>query len=201
MSSEQARELLSELADWLRFEGSEPVEWVVCGGMAMALQGLDLRTTRDVDVIGPWDRGLMQVTYADVFPEKVRKCIGKVAEAHPELAGMKGDWINLGPRKLALWGLPEGYEKRLTAMRFGDRLTLHLLGREDLLPLKLYAAADELAGRQSVHIHDLKVLKPTYKEVEKALEWVLKLPDIESKKVALQTVVEELGYEDLAIYI
>jgi hypothetical protein len=197
----QIGDLLSEFADWLAFENCEPVAWVVCGGTALALQNLMRRTTKDVDVIGAWDQTLLQIKSIQKFPDKVQDCIRKVAQAHPELQGMNERWINLGPANLAKLGLPAGYENRLMTVRFKDRLILHLLGREDLLSLKLYAAADDLAGRQSVHAGDLKQLKPTYEELDKALNWVLKLPNIDSKKIELQSIVQELGYDDLAIYI
>ena len=55
MTPETLVQLLKELSEWLEFEGVEPVEWVVCGGVALALQNLQLRTTRDVDVLGNWN--------------------------------------------------------------------------------------------------------------------------------------------------
>lgn len=201
LSPEKTRSLLHELADWLLFEGCEPLELVVCGGTALLLQGLALRTTRDVDVLGQWTPTLMQATCIEAFPEKVRLCIARVAENHPELEGMKEDWVNLGPRRLARWGLPAGYEQRLTTVRFNDRLTLKLLSRLDLMPLKLYAAADDLGLRQQIHLADLKALKPTFEELDVALDLVRKLPGIDEKRVQLEAIVEELGYDDLAIYI
>lgn len=201
MSPELARTLLQELADWLLFEQCDPVEWVVCGGTALSLQNLATRTTKDVDVVGPWDATLMQVTCIQRFPEKVELCIRRVAQRHPELDGMSENWINLGPRRLAEWGLPKGYEQRLIPIRFNDRLTLQLLHRVDLLPLKLYAASDDLGERQAVHVRDLKQLRPTFEELDNALQWVLALPDIDQRRVQLQSLVEELGYEDLASYI
>ncbi len=199
--SQFARTLLEELADWLVYEDCQPVEWVVCGGVALALQDLTARSTRDVDVIGQWDAVLMQITRVEEFPQKVRYCIGQVAKAHPELKGMNEHWVNLGPRRLAEWGLPRGFEQRMTKVQFKDRLTLHLLGRADLIPLKLYAAADDLASRQRIHMSDLRLLKPTFDELDVALAWVLSLPDIDAKKIELQSIVEELGHGDLADYI
>jgi len=52
MSGDMLKTLLEELAEWFEFEDCEPVEWVVCGGVAMTLQDLNPRTTRDVDVLG-----------------------------------------------------------------------------------------------------------------------------------------------------
>jgi len=193
--------LLEELAQWLDFEDCEPVEWVVCGGVALALQGLQSRTTRDVDVLGNWVHQSMVIACIEDFPEKVKTCIQRVADNHPELAGLSARWVNLGPARLARFGLPEGFERRLMAVRFGNRLTLQLLSRQDLLPLKLYAAADDLGRRQQVHEQDLKAMSPTFGELDGAINWLRKLPDFEEKRVQLKDVVRSLGYDDLSYYV
>ena len=46
-----ASPLLRELNDALALEGAAPVEWIICGGTALQIQGLAQRTTRDIDVI------------------------------------------------------------------------------------------------------------------------------------------------------
>jgi len=201
MSHNVLRNLLEELAEWLEFEDCDPVEWVVCGGLALTLHGLQTRTTRDVDVLGGWNEHGLEVACIDEFPENVKACIERVAEGHPELSGLGARWINLGPSKLAQWGLPEGFEQRLVPVGISDRLTLHLLGRQDLLPLKLYAAADEFGPRQDIHFGDLQVLNPTFDELDKAVGWMRTLPDFEEKRTELKEVVRRLGYDDLAYYV
>jgi hypothetical protein len=109
------------------------------------------------------------------------------------------DALNLGPKKRAEFGLPTGFEQRLKILKFGKSLTLHLLGRADLLPLKLYAASDEFGRRQEVHFQDLKVLTPTFDELDHGIEWMRALPDFRTKRTELQTVLERLGYDDLAL--
>lgn len=193
--------LLDELAQWLEFEDAEPVEWVVCGGAAMALQNLNPRTTQDVDVLCVWNSARMEIACIDDFPPKVKVCIRRVVENHPELVGLGEKWINLGPSRLARLGLPKGFEQRWTTIKFRERLTLCLLGRVDLLPLKLYAAADELGPRQEVHFQDLRVLRPSFDELDAAVGWVRTLPDFEEKRPAVRAVVERLGYDDLAYYV
>lgn len=193
------RSLLEELADWFAFEGCEPVEWVVCGGAAMGLQGLRSRTTRDVDVLGEWDGTVLELV--EDFPPVVTKCIEKVTEKHSELRGLGANWINLGPRRLVAYGLPSGFEQRMTSLRFGQHLTLHLLGRSDLLALKLYAAADERGPRQEIHVQDIEALRPTFRELDTAVDWIRGLPDFEEKRLALKEVARELGHDDLAYYI
>ena len=169
MSHSMLRTLLEELAEWLAFEDCEPVEWLVCGGLALTLQGLQSRTTQDVDVLGEWNARKAQVACIEDFPEKVKACIERVAADHPELSSLGSRWINLGPSQLARWGLPQGFEKRLVTVAISDRLTLHLLGRDGLLPLKLYAAADEFSPRQDIHFADLLALNPTFEELDKAV--------------------------------
>src|SRR5215212_11592543 len=104
-------DILNELASWLEFHGCQPIQWVVCGGVAMALQQLSQRPTVDVDVLGEWNPEMMEIIQIDEFPEKVKTCIRRVVEIHPELSGLKMNWVNLGPRRLVTSGLPKGFEK------------------------------------------------------------------------------------------
>jgi len=102
---------------------------------------------------------------------------------------------------LAQAGLPKGFADRLRELRVGNRLTLRLLGRQDLLALKLYAAADEHGPRQEVHFADLKGLTPTYDELDGAVEWIRTRRDFEEKRHAVKHAIERPGHEDLAYYV
>jgi hypothetical protein len=201
MSTDTLAALLEELAEWLEFEGVEPIEFLVCGGVAMALQNLNNRTTRDVDVLGEWRQGFAEVICITDFSSSVKSCIRRVAQSHPELQGFNEDWVNLGPKHLANHGLPAGFGSRLRTIRFGKTLTLHLLGRTDLIPLKLYAASDRFSPRQNIHFDDLKLLNGSFDELDKALEWVRTLPDFEEKRPEIQNVLERLGHDDLTAYV
>jgi hypothetical protein len=143
LTSNDILRLLQELDQWMKLEDCSPVDWVVCGGAALGLQGLQNRPTRDVDVLGRWN-GPLSVVGIESFPQSVLACITRVADNHGELAGLGPNWVNLGPCDLAKEGLPEGFASRLKDLRVGEKLMLRLLGRQDLLALKLYAAADEL---------------------------------------------------------
>jgi hypothetical protein len=202
LSPNNVKALLDELADWLEFDGIEPIDLLVCGGTAMGLQNLHDRPTEDVDVLGHWNRQLVAVACMDDFPEKVKACIHRVAANHPELQGFK-NWVNLGPQHLARQGLPRGYQSRLRSMTFGKAglLTLRLLDRRDLIPLKLYAPADRFSPRQETHFDDLRLLKPTFDETDKAIDWIRTLKDFQEKRPELQSVLERLGYDDLAGYV
>jgi hypothetical protein len=201
MTRDAILRLLQELDEWMEFEDCPPVDWVVCGGAALGLQGLQDRPTRDVDVLGRWDDAVADVAGIETFPDEMVACIRRVADNHPELAGMGQNWVNLGPRALVKAGLPEGFAGRLQVLRVGKRLTLHLLGRQDLLALKLYAAADDRGGRREIHFADLKGLAPTYDELDWAVEWLRTLKDFEEKRLVVKDVIERLGYEDLAYYV
>ena len=161
-----------------------------------------LASPEDVDVLGNWDSQQGTIQCIGEFDEGIRECIEKVASEHHGLDVKKG-WVNLGPSDIARRGLPVGFEERATRMEFGEKgnLVLHLLGRQDLLSLKLCAASDDLGPRQNVHITDLKTLSPRYEEIEVALEWLKGRSDYYEKQPALESVVEELGYDDLTYYI
>ena len=201
MTRDAILRLLQELDQWMELEDCPPVDWVVCGGAALGLQELQDRPTRDVDVLGRWDETILDVAGIETFPEAMVACIKRVVDNHPELAGMGQNWINLGPRALVKAGLPKGFADRLHELRIGNRLMLHLLGRQDLLALKLYAAADEHGQRQEIHFADLKGLAPTFEELDWAVEWLRTLRDFEEKRPAVKYVIERLDYEDLAYYV
>jgi hypothetical protein len=201
MTRDAILRLLQELDQWMEQEDCPPVDWVVCGGAALGLQELQDRPTRDVDVLGQWDEAVLDVVGIETFPKEMVACIQRVVDSHPELAGIGQNWINLGPRALVQAGLPDGFADRLHVYRIGNRLTLHLLGRLDLLALKLYAAADPLGRRQEIHFADLKGLAPTFDELDRAVDWLRTLGDFEEKRPAVKNVLQRLDYEDLAYYV
>ena len=71
---------------------------------------------------------------------------------------------NLGPGRLAERGLPPGFAERLHVVRFGEKLTLRLLGRQDLLALKVVTAV-----RTSILLQASKVTESGVAELRKAL--------------------------------
>ena len=201
LSSDDILRLLQELNQWMELEDCQAVDWVVCGGAALGLQDLQRRATQDVDVLGRWDEEMLSVVSIESFPDNVIACISRVAANHPELAGLGQNWVNLGARSLAQEGLPEGFVGRLREMRVGNRLTLRLLGRRDLLALKLYAAPDDQGARQEIHYDDLKGLAPTFDELDFAVEWIRTRRDFHETSIAVKHVLKRLGYEGLAYYV
>ena len=51
------------------------------------------------------------------------------------------DWLNPGPASMMDFGLPPGFERRVSVRTYGG-LEVHVAGRADLICFKLYAAVD-----------------------------------------------------------
>lgn len=119
-----------------------PVHLVLTGGSALILAGHVDRHTGDVDAI-----------HADPKLSAIRNDIEGVAEE----IGVQGDWLNDGARAW-LDVLPKDFKKR--TRRIGDfgRLTVDILGRRDLILLKL------AAGRPR-DLDDVSGLRPTAAEI------------------------------------
>jgi hypothetical protein len=91
-------------------------------------------------------------------------------------------------------GSAEG--KRLHAVEYGPRLTIHYLNRWDQVHFKLYAAADDGPGGR--HFADLRALKPTRAELESAARWAKSHDPSEGFRKVLKGCLEHLGHEDVA---
>lgn len=92
-------------------------------------------------------------------------------------------------------GLPTGFSGRLTAKKYGSRLTVHFIGRLDQIHFKLYAAADQ---RDGTHLNDLKALHPNAAELEAAARWAMTQDVSEGFKMILQELLAQLGHESIA---
>lgn len=109
--------------------------------------------------------------------------------------GLASDWLNDGPADLLRWGLPPGCEQRLQPKTYGPTLTVHFLGRPDLICLKLYAYADSQTLR---HRQDLIALQATTTELAWAAQWVLTHDDSEAFVFLLRGALTALGAPDVA---
>lgn len=192
MSSE-IEAMLKALGEQLSAAGAAPAELVVCGGSAMNFQGFVARPTKDVDVVALLEPGA---------PEKhfllARPLPSQVIEARDRVAcdfGVSPEWLNNGPTDLVTWGLPPGCEERLVGRSFGDRLTVYFLGRYDLICLKLYALADNMAAR---HMQDLQAMKPSSEELESAARWTMTHDDSVAFAQLLKKALRALGADDVA---
>lgn len=166
--SDDIETALSMLAATLEARGVAAVELVVIGGAAFNLLGLTIRPTKDVDVLAlckdPESGGSPILVKHKPLPGPVLSAAAFVADA----LGLPPGWLNAGPADLLDGRLPDGFEGRLTVRRFGSRLAIHTPAREDLICLKVYAAADTGVGR---HTQDLDALRPTCDELVAGARW------------------------------
>ena len=131
------------------------LEAVVIGGAALGLLGVVTRQTRDCDILHP----KLPKTIRDAAQEFAR-----TRSAEGDL--LTDDWLNNGPSSLTDV-LPPGWKDRLQIAYKGKALTLHCLGRLDLLRSKLFALCD-----RGTDIQDCIALAPTNAELEQIKPWL-----------------------------
>lgn len=169
-----------------------PMEIVVCGGAALSLMRLVLRTTKDVDVVALARGG--HLYSPDPLPEGLRRAVAEAAED----LGLSDNWLNNGPScgegGLFQMGLPDGLAQRLHSVSYGPSLTVHLIDRIDQIHFKLYAATD----RGGYHIEDLLALAPTADEIERAARWAMSQDVSEGFAMILKDLLRMLEYAETA---
>ena len=167
---------------------------VVCGGSALIALGLIKRTTRDVDVLA-----LVNSSGDMISPDPLPSYLLDAAKEVARDLGLSENWLNNGPSSDAggifQLGLPEGIAGRLYARSYGDRLSVHFIGRLDQIHLKLYAAADSGEG---THLDDLLSLKPDDVELEAAARWAMTHDISPGFRMILKDMLRQLGYESVA---
>lgn len=163
LQRERLEEALETLGALLRARRT-PFEVLVVGGSGLLLLGLIDRPTGDLDVIALRPGGTFQKVEA--LPEALDTAVRQVGAA----LGLADRWLNTGPSSLMDFGLPSGWEGRLTTRRFGA-LSVHLASRQDQICLKLYAAVDR--GPDDKHYRDLQSLDPTREELVFAGKWAV----------------------------
>lgn len=187
-------ELLAAMGEHLTTLAAAPIDLVVCGGAAMNALGFVARPTKDVDVVALLESLSVdekRLVTAKPLPESVLEARRRVAADF----NVPENWLNDGPADLLRWGLPEGCEQRLVSRPYGTHLTLHFLGRFDLICLKLYAWSDTGTPR---HGKDLKALAPTSPELLLASQWVLSHNEPEGFLPLLNHALTVLGASDVA---
>lgn len=156
-------EAFSRLGEFLKEEGIA-LRLVVVGGAALNLLGLVSRTTTDADVIAV-ERGGKLVAPSDLPP-----ALAQGAAAVAASLRLSPDWLNTGPALQMRFGLPPGFQERITWLEF-DTLHVGLASRLDLITLKLFAAVDHWPAR-GVHYRDLVALAPEIREMTLGADWV-----------------------------
>lgn len=144
-------------------------EFVVIGSSSLLLQGISIRPTNDVDVLGRVGGG-GTVESMSPLPSQVLDAAQAVASA----LAMEGDWFG-DDRTIGIVeaGLPEGFVARLTRLQIGPALSLLLPARRDLIAFKIDAGANsgDVLGN-SKHHEDLEALAPTDEELDLAITWM-----------------------------
>jgi Nucleotidyltransferase of unknown function (DUF6036) len=142
---------------------------VVVGGAALALAGHVGRTTQDVDVYARVEqRGTASlVLSAQPLPPSLARAAATVARDF----GMPADWMNSVVSPAHLVDPPDALLEDLAWRRFGA-LRVGVAGRRTLIALKLHAVVDR--DRDSVHLQDLRALRPSDAELASARAWVVR---------------------------
>ena len=186
--------ILSALGEQLEDLLDELVEILVCGGSALNVLGLVQRATEDVDVLAYVKRNKT----GEVSLVKAEPLIDELAEAAKKVArdfNLPEKWLNPGPTSAVDFGLPDGLLERVITRKYGRKLIVHYLGRYDQIHFKLYAAVDQGAGK---HLDDLLVLKPTSDELGNAARWTMTHDISEGFKQNLKSLLNYLGFKDVA---
>jgi hypothetical protein len=190
LNKDMLEQALTLLEEKLEFDHAEPASLVVCGGSSLIALGLVNRTTKDVDVLALMDdQG--RLLPAQPLPEAVIRAVAEIAGQ----LDLDPKWLNGGPTDLLKWGLPGGFQDRLTQRIHGQRLTVWYISRLDQIHFKVFAAADAGPGR---HVNDLLALNPSQTELLTAARWALTQDASEGFVMILKEMLRELGYEDLA---
>lgn len=185
---------LSALGEHLESLADKPIELLICGGSALIVLGLVQRTTKDVDILARVKHnpaGDIEFINAKPLDEPLVTASRIVARDF----NLPDNWINTGPTSAVDLGLPEGIMERVLTQKHGGKLTVHFLGRYDQIHFKLYASADQGAGK---HFDDLLALGPTADELENAARWSMTHDESEGFRQILKELLKHMGYGDVA---
>lgn len=181
-----AHELLTALGEQLA-AARHAYELVVIGGSGLLALGILDRATHDVDVLALRTRG--SLVKAEPLPAALVTARDRVSRDFD----VPTTWLNAGPSGLIDLGLPQGFEDRLTARRYGDALTVHLASRLDQIHFKLYALVDQGPGK---HESDLRAMAPTSDELTRAARWTRTHDPSPGFNDMLTRALRHLGVDD-----
>ena len=151
------------------------------GGAALILMGVIDRATQDVDCLEP------------DLPEPVRQAAEAFASSYRGAGSpLRKDWLNEGPKALRN-DLPAGWQDRVVLLLERPGLSLHTLGRLELLATKLFAYCDRQQDEG-----DCLALKPTFDELNRCLGWLSERDGHpqwpKHVRLSLHALAERLGY-------
>jgi len=186
--------VLSALSEQIAELGAGNLAILVCGGAALNVLGYISRTTKDIDVVAivEQDRsGGLALKKSITFEPAVIEAARKVQRDFD----LGENWLNLGPVSMVDLGLPDGLLQRVTTQKYGQCLTVHYLSRYDQIHFKLYAVADQAAGK---HLDDLLALRPTASEIEAAALWCLTHDPSAPFRAILKDCLKTIGFSNVA---
>jgi hypothetical protein len=190
----QIQAALSRVGRRLALADAGEYALLICGGSALNLAGLVDRPTRDVDVLG-LVKGKKTLVLAEILPEEVLRAAQWVAAD----LSLPDDWLNDSAFAIHWLGLPAGILKRADRCEFGPCLKVYVMGRQDQVALKLYAALDRQKGRR--HLQDLDAIDPTPAEMEFAVHWLLNRKTSPEFRRAIRKISNALGFSKLPTFL
>lgn len=179
MNNISSQTFLSNLFKELDCLIEDKIDVYVIGGANLIAQGINNRTTMDIDVI-----------YPETFSSALEDTIVQIAKQK----GLDEKWMNTGPSRDAKY-LNDGWIERSTLFFNGKSLNVWMVHREDMICLKLTAALD----RQIPDQVDLLMMKPSDSEWEVARLWAREYDGNPSWPKLIDDLVielkEKLSYE------
>lgn len=165
MDGKKAEQMLAALGEVLEKQNAKIVDIVVCGGMALVLQGMTDRRTRDIDGLG------LVVDNGGTLKLK-KPLVGKqFSDAVERVGAVYGEGKNwFGFAAIVLHDdttLPAGLVKRAMVKQYGSRL--RLCSRQDMVCLKMWAALN----RSGPDMGDLMDMGTSEEEAEAGFKWCL----------------------------
>jgi len=183
-----AEKLLRALGSALEKTDVERVDILICGSIALILQSIINRRTRDIDGVAFVVLRDGELLPGSPLPEPAfRQAMEQVATVH----NVQRNWLSFQSRSLIDDGLPPGIIERAVVREFGSKLTIRLVSRRDMVFLKMKAAA----SRGEPDISDLTELKATAEEAQAGFQWCLEQG---YPRADLINVLENIGHGDLA---
>jgi len=190
MDYRKAEEMLSALGTVLEEQGTVPVDIVVCGAMALLLQGIIDRPTRDIDGLGlVVDEEGSLALRKPLMSSEFNAAVERVGSLYHE----GKHWFSTAAITLHDdTELPVDLVEKALVRRYGKRLTIRLCSRRHMVYLKMWAAID----RGEPDIGDLIKMQVSVEEARAGAEWCLQQD--KGTFAEILAVLEEVGHGELA---